>query len=77
VPDIVWDGVTTIPEYFSWTSAENRVYIDEADGTSFVNLKMISQLLLPWGWWPDTDISDYKGSLPEPDAVKLPQDGGA
>ncbi len=77
VPDIVWDGVTTFPEYFSWVSAENRVYVDEADGTSFVNLKMISQLLLPWGWWPDTDIASYKGSLPEPPPVKLPQDGGA
>jgi parallel beta-helix repeat protein len=77
VPDIVWDGVTTIPEYFSWTSAENRVYIDEAEGTTFVNLTMISQLLLPWGWWPDTDIGGYKGSLPEPAPVKLPQEGGA
>jgi len=77
VPDIVWDGVTTIPEYFSWASAENGVYVDEAEGTSFVNLKMISQLLLPWGWWPDTDIAAYKGSLPEPAPVKLPQDGGA
>ncbi|MBX3579718.1 MAG: right-handed parallel beta-helix repeat-containing protein [Rhizobiaceae bacterium] len=77
VPDIVWDGVTTIPEYFSWTSAENQIYVDEAEGTTFVNLKMISQLLLPWGWWPDTDISGYKGSLPEPSPVKLPQDGGA
>ncbi len=77
VPDIVWDGVTTIPEYFSWTSAENRVYVDEAEGTTFINLKMISQLLLPWGWWPDTDISGYKGSLPEPAPVKLPQEGGA
>jgi len=77
VPDIVWDGVTTIPEYFSWTSAENRVYIDEPEGTTFVNLKMISQLLLPWGWWPDTDIGAYRGSLPEPAPVKLPQDGGA
>lgn len=77
VPDIVWDGVTTIPEYFSWTSAENRVYVDEAEGTTFVNLKMISQLLLPWGWWPDTDVAGYKGSLPEPTPVKLPQEGGA
>lgn len=77
LPDIVWDGVTTIPEYLTWTSAENRVYIDEAEGTSFVNLKYISQLLLPWGWWPDKDIAGYKGSLPEPAPVKLPQDGGA
>jgi len=77
VPDIVWDGVTTIPEYFSWTGAENQLYVDEAEGTSFVNLKMISQLMLPWGWWPDTDIAGYKGSLPEPAPVKLPQDSGA
>lgn len=77
VPDIVWDGATTIPEYLSWTAAENRVYVDEAEGTSFVNLKIISNMLLPWGWWPDTDIAAYKGSLPEPPPVKLPQDGGA
>jgi parallel beta-helix repeat protein len=77
VPDIVWDGVSTISEYFTWVSAENQIYIDEAEGTSFVNLKMISQLMLPWGWWPDTDIADYHGSLPEPEPVKLPQDGGA
>ena len=77
VPDIVWDGVTTIPEYFSWTGAENQLYVDEAEGTSFVNLKMISQLMLPWGWWPDTDIAGYKGSLPQPAPVKLPQDSGA
>ncbi len=77
VPDVVWDGVTTIPEYFSWTSGENGVYVEEAEGTTFVNLKMISQLLLPWGWWPDSEISSYAGSLPEPAPVKLPQDGGA
>lgn len=77
VPDIVWDGVTTIPEYFSWTASENGVYVDEAEGTTFVNLKMISQLLLPWGWWPSTDIAAHAGSLPEPEPVKLPQDDGA
>ena len=45
-------GVTRIPEYFSWVAAENRVYIDEPEGTSFVNLKMISQMLLPWSTAP-------------------------
>ena len=77
VPDIVWDGVTRIPEYFSWVSAEDKVYIDEADGTTFANLKMISQMLLPWSTSPDTDIAGYKGSLPEPAPVKLPQDSGS
>ena len=76
VPDIVWDGVTRIPEYFSWVSAADRIYIDEADDTTFANLKMISQMLLPWGWWPDKDIAGYKGSLPEPEPVTLPQDKG-
>lgn len=77
VPDIVWDGVTRIPEYLSWVAPENRIYIDEAEGTTFANLKMISQMLLPWSTAPDTDIAAYKGSLPEPAPVKLPQDGGA
>jgi parallel beta-helix repeat protein len=77
VPDIVWDGVTRIPEYFSWVNAEDRIYIDEAEGTTFANLKMISQMLLPWSTSPDTDISGYKGSLPEPAPVKLPQDSGS
>ncbi|MEC9344177.1 MAG: parallel beta-helix domain-containing protein [Pseudomonadota bacterium] len=74
VPDIVWDGVTRIPEWLSWTAAENRVYIDEKEGTSFVNLKMLSQLILPWSTSPDTDISAYRGSLPEPKPVVLAQD---
>ena len=77
VPDIIWDGVTRIPEYFSWVAAEDQVYIDEAEGTTFANLKMISQMLLPWSTAPDTDITAYKGALPEPAPVKLPQDGGA
>lgn len=77
VPDVVWDGVTRIPEYFSWVSAADRIYLDEAEGTTFVNLKMISQMLLPWGWWPDTDINAYRGSLPEPSPVQLPQEQGA
>ena len=76
VPDVVWDGVTRIPEYFSWVRPENRVYVSEPKAT-FINLKMISQMLLPWGWWPDRNASGYAGSLPEPAPVKLPQDSGA
>lgn len=77
VPDIVWDGVTRIPEYFSWVAAPDRIYVEEAEGTTFASLKMISQMLLPWSVSPDTDIAGYAGSLPEPAPVELPQDGGA
>ncbi|HSO46831.1 MAG TPA: parallel beta-helix domain-containing protein [Rhizobiaceae bacterium] len=74
VPDIVWDGVTRIPEWLSWVDDSDKIYIDEAEGTGFINLKMISQLILPWGATPDRDIGAYKGSLPEPAPVVLPQD---
>ena len=74
VPDIVWDGVTRIPEWLTWVSPENRIYVSEAAGTTFINLKMISQLLLPWSTAPDREIAAYAGSVPEPDPVKLPQD---
>ena len=77
VPDIVWDGVTRIPEWFSWVSAENRVYIKEAEDTTFASLKMISQLLLPWSSSPNRDIADHAGSLPEPAPVKLAQEAGS
>ncbi|WP_274627486.1 parallel beta-helix domain-containing protein [Arvimicrobium flavum] len=77
VPDIVWDGATKLTEYASWVAAEDRIYVAEPEGTTFANLKIISNMLLPWGWWPDKDISAYAGSLPEPAPVKLPQDGGA
>ena len=77
VPDIVWDGVTRIPEWFSWVSAKNRVYIKEAEGTTFASLKMISQLLLPWSTSPNRDIADHAGSLPEPTPVKLAQEAGS
>ncbi|MFZ1813980.1 MAG: parallel beta-helix domain-containing protein [Rhizobiaceae bacterium] len=77
VPDIVWDGVTRIPEWFTWVNPENKVYIKEAEDTTFVNLKMISQMLLPWSVSPGRKAGDHAGSLPEPAAVKLPQDGGA
>ncbi len=77
VPDVVWDGVTRIPEWVSWVEPADKIYIDEAEGTTFINLKMISQTLLPWGATPDRDIAAYKGSLPEPAPVVLPQDSGS
>jgi parallel beta-helix repeat protein len=74
VPDIVWDGVTRIPEWFTWVEPENRIYVDESDDTDFINLKMISQMLLPWKTEPDRKIANHAGSLAEPAPVVLPQD---
>jgi len=73
VPDIVWDGVVPLTEWVTWTSAEDRIYIQEPEGTTFANLKMIQNTLYPWGASPDRAIADYAGTLPEPKAVTLPQ----
>jgi hypothetical protein len=62
VPDIVWDGVTRIPGILLLGPGENKIYVDEAEGTTFANLKMISQHAAALVGAPDTDISGYKGS---------------
>lgn len=77
MPDVVWDGVTPLGEWLTWTSAEDRIYLEEPGGTRFANLKMIANFLFPWKTAPDRRIEAYKGALPEPEPVKLPQDGGA
>ena len=73
VPDIVWDGVVPLTEWLTWTSGEDRIYVDEADGTTFANLRMIQNTLYPWSTSPDRNIADYRGTLPEPEEVALPQ----
>lgn len=76
LPDVLWDGVTPLTEWLTWTAAENRVYVNETEGT-FANLKMISNFLFPWKTSPDRRIGEYAGKLPEPAPVQLPQEGGA
>lgn len=74
VPDIVWDGVTPITEWLTWTSDEDGIFVQEADATTFANLKMISNTIVPWGASPDRDKSNYAGTHREPAPVKLPQE---
>lgn len=74
IPDIIWDGVTPLTEWISWTAEEDGIYVDQP-GASFANLRMIAQTIWPWGASVDRDIEDYAGSLPEPAPVVLPQDG--
>lgn len=73
IPDILWDGVTPLTEWVSWTAEEDGIYVDETDST-FANLRMIAQTIYPWGASVDRDGDSYRGSLPEPQPVVLPQD---
>lgn len=74
VPEVVWDGVTRLTEWVSWVRPEDKVHVAEKDGVGFVNLKMISQLLLPWSTAADRNAAAYRGRLAEPPPVILPQD---
>lgn len=73
IPDILWDGVTPLTEWVSWTSEADGIYVDEKDA-SFANLRMIAQTIYPWGASVDRDVDAYRGRLPEPMPVTLPQD---
>ncbi len=73
IPDILWDGVTPLTEWLSWTSEADGIYVDEKDAT-FANLRMIAQTIYPWGASVDRDADSYRGGLPEPKPVVLPQD---
>lgn len=73
IPDILWDGVTPLTEWLSWTDEADGIYVDEKDAT-FANLRMIAQTIYPWGASVDRDADSYRGSLPEPLPVTLPQD---
>ena len=74
MPDIVWDGVAPLTDLVFGIAAEDRIYIREAEGTSFANLRMVWETLLPWTVSPDRDIATHAGSLPPVPAVRLPQD---
>ena len=52
---------------------DDNEYVDEADA-SFANLRMIAQTIYPWGASVDRDVEGYRGRLPEPQPVVLPQD---
>ena len=73
IPDILWDGVTPLTEWATWTDEADGIYVDETDAT-FANLRMIAQTIYPWGASVDRDVDDYRGRLPEPEPVVLPQD---
>ncbi|MEM7269985.1 MAG: parallel beta-helix domain-containing protein [Pseudomonadota bacterium] len=73
IPDVLWDGVTPLTEWVSWTDEADGVYVDEKDAT-FANLRMIAQTIYPWGASVDRDVEAYRGRVEEPAPVELPQD---
>jgi parallel beta-helix repeat protein len=75
VPDIVWDGVVDgVWAAMFGPNSDDAIYIKEADDTTFVNLQLMLDVILPWGASIDTDKSDYSGSIPVRAAITLPQD---
>ena len=75
VPDIVWDGVVDgVWAAMFGPDSDDAIYVKEADDTTFVNLQLMLDVILPWGASIDTDKSEYAGSIPARAAITLPQD---
>ena len=75
LPDIVWDGaVDGIWAAFFGADEEDSIHIKEKDGTSFVNLDMVYDMIVPWDAGVDRDISAYHGSFETRAPVVLPQE---
>jgi len=76
VPDIVWDGaVDGFWSAFLGPDEEDRVVIQEADGTTFANLQFVKDLILPWGADPVFDITDHAGKREPIAPVRITQEG--
>jgi parallel beta-helix repeat protein len=74
-PDIIWDGaVDGVWAAFFGADKDQSVHIDEKEGTTFVNLDMVYDMIVPWDAGVDRDISNYHGSIEARAAIKLPQD---
>ena len=75
VPDIVWDGaVDGFWSAFLGPDEEDRIVIDEPEGTTFANLQFVKNLILPWGADPARDIEDHAGARPPLARVLLAQE---
>lgn len=76
VPDIVWDGaVDGIWSAFFGPDEEDRIVINEAEGTTFANLQFVKDMILPWGASVLNDIEDHAGARAPIGVVRLPQEG--
>jgi parallel beta-helix repeat protein len=75
VPDIVWDGVVDgVWAAMFGPDKNHAIYVEEADDTTYVNLQLMLDFILPWGASPDMEKQKYEGTLPDRDPIKLPQD---
>mgnify|MGYP000557254683 CR=1 FL=1 len=75
IPDIVWDGVVDGVWAAMFGPDKNEaIYVEEASETTYVNLQLMLDYILPWGASPDMEKQKYVGTLPDREAIKLPQD---
>lgn len=75
IPDIVWDGaVDGVWAAFFGPDEDEAIYIDEAEGTTFANMNVVYDMIVPWTASVDTDITEHEGSIEMRGPIELPQD---
>ncbi len=73
--DIIWDGaVDGFWSFMFGIDDDDSILVDEAAGTTMVNLNIVHEIYLPWGSSLDQNIENYRGTRARLQAVQLPQD---
>ena len=73
VPEIVWDGVVPISQWFFGVPEESRIVLANNGEARFVDLNAMVYFTVPWLHWVSTDVSLHKGNLPAIEPVVMPQ----
>jgi parallel beta-helix repeat protein len=73
VPEIVWDGVVPLSQWFFGVPEEDRIVLANNGTARFVDLNAMVYYTVPWLHWTSTDLSLHTGTLPKIEPVTLPQ----
>ena len=63
-PEIIWDGVTSFPEWLGLKKQQRLILGNNKtkDGkTDMINLNLMTYSLLPWFHKPKVNYGDYRG----------------
>jgi hypothetical protein len=63
MPDIIWDGLLPMSELFFGQPEKEKIIIEEASDTNFLDLDVFWYVAFPFFHSPSRDKSEFKGSI--------------
>ena len=62
-PDIIWDGLLPMSELFFGQPEKEKIIIEEASDTNFLDLDVFWYVAFPFFHSPSRDKSEFKGLI--------------